>query len=155
MVLVTLIFVTGVVLAVSAVLLGFRLAAARRTARTHRAIQLFQLQRESVEERFFHLSSVSGKPRGLRWKNIDFDDGVTFARERDSGMLRALVSVTIRFDAVEGGPMEDVEAVGNKRAATAVFHYDGRRWDTEGRTVFNLNPLESIRHFENQLECVD
>ena len=44
-------------------------------------------------------------------------------RERGTGLLLALTPVTIAFEAIEGGPMEGVEAVGNLRAATAVFTY--------------------------------
>ena len=46
---------------------------------------------------------------------------MAYARHRRSGELSAFVSVTIGFEAIEGGDMEDVEAVGNLRAATAVF----------------------------------
>ncbi len=51
--------------------------------------------------------------------------------------------------------MEDVEAVGNLRAATAVFFYDGKKWTTSGRALFNLNPSEAIRHYRHELETVD
>ena len=86
--------------------------------------------------------------------DCDFDDEVTFARDRQNRQLRALVGVTISFEAVEGGDMEDVEAVGNLRAATAVFLFGHGQWHTDGRAVFNLNPDETIRHFGHELEPV-
>ncbi len=115
----------------------------------------FQLRREWLEAEFLKLASRSGMPRGLAWVNCDFDDEVQFAKDRASGKLRALVAVTISFEAVEGGGMEDVEAVTNLRAATAVFFFDGRKWTTNGRALFNLNPSEAMRHYRHELETVD
>ena len=64
------------------------------------------------------------------------------------------MAVTISFEAIPGGPMEDVEAVSNLRAATAVFRLAGNRWQTEGRAVFNLNPTEAIAYYRDELEIV-
>src|SRR5687767_9802415 len=89
-----------------------------RKASIERARKLFHLRREWLEARFFTLAARSGKPRGLEWVDCDFDDAVSYARDRHSGRLRALVGVTIRFRAVEGGGMEDNPNVGNLRAAS-------------------------------------
>jgi hypothetical protein len=146
-----------------AVAIGAMLAAAVfgrplwQNHRRHRLIQArkdFHLQRERLECQFFHLAANSGKPRGLRWIDCDFDDAVTYARDRQSGELSALVAVTIRFDAVEGGPMEHNPNVGRQRAATAVFRFNGRNWETAGRALFNLNPSEAIEHFRDSLVMV-
>jgi hypothetical protein len=112
-------------------------------------------ERESLQQMYFNEAAASGKPRGLDWVNCDFEPGVTFARDRNDGQLRALVGVTIAFEATEGGDMEDVEAVGNLRAATAVFIHDGQAWSTAGRTIFNLDPVEAISHFDHELEALD
>jgi hypothetical protein len=117
-----------------------------------RARRLFQQQRERLELQFFQAAAASGKPRGLRWKAIDWESGAEFARERASGQLAALVGVTIRFEAVEGSDMEGLPAVGNLRNASAVFFFHKGRWRTTGRTVFNLNPDEALAHFGNQYE---
>jgi hypothetical protein len=114
----------------------------------------FHIERERLECRFVQMASASGKPRGLRWVDCDFDNGVTYACDRRSGELSALVATTIRFEAVEGGAMEHVAAVGNLRAATAVFRFDGRQWQTNGRAIFNLNPAEAIEHFRDSLVMV-
>jgi hypothetical protein len=50
--------------------------------------------------------------------------------------------------------MEEVEAVGNLRAATAILTWSADRWTTAGRAVFNLEPEEVIRHYSNNLERV-
>jgi hypothetical protein len=120
--------------------------------RAERARRLFQHQRERLELQFFQAASASGKPRGLRWKSIDWEPAVEFARERDSGRLAALVSVTIQFEAVEGSDMEGLPAVGNLRNASAVFFFHQGRWRTVGKAVFNLNPDEALAHFHNQYE---
>jgi hypothetical protein len=127
-------------------LTGPSLAHARKT---------FHLRREWLEAHFFKLASRSGKPRGLEWVECDFEDAVQFARDRHTGHLRALVAVTIRFVAVEGGAMEDNPNVGNLRAATAVFLLDGKEWSTSGRAIFNLNPSETIVHLHEDLELAE
>jgi len=114
----------------------------------------FHHKRERLEAKFYDLASHSGKPRGLEWTNCDFDDDVVYARDRSSGQLSAFVGVTISFDAVEGGGMEHVEAVGNLRAATAVFRVEHGHWATDGRAIFNLNPSEAVRYFQRNLEMV-
>ncbi len=115
----------------------------------------FHLRREWLEARFLPLAEQSGKPRGLRWSNCEFDDDVAFARDRRSGRPRALVAVTIAFEAIPGGGMEEVEAVGNLRAATVVFRLDGPEWETDGKACFNLSPAQTIDYYQNELETVD
>lgn len=126
----------------------------RQRERLTRARDTFHRRREWLEAEFLTQASRSGKPRGLQWVNCDFDNAVTFARDRQTGDLRALVGVTISFAAVEGGGMEHVEAVGNLRAATAVFRYGTTSWTTDGRAVFNLTPNQTIERFGHELEPV-
>ena len=131
-----------------------RIRRQRMASKLAQARKLFQQRREWLEAKFVTLASSSGKPRGLAWVDCDFDNATTFARDRSTGELHAFVGVLISFEAIEGGGMEDVEAVGNVRAATAVFRYAGTEWQTDGRAIFNLNPTEAIEHFQ-QLETVD
>jgi hypothetical protein len=125
-----------------------------RASRYERARRDFHRCRERLEAKFFQLAASTGKPRGLRWTSCDFEDDVSYARDRRTGELRAFVAVTIGFEAVEGGGMEHVEAVGNLRAATAEFRLQGTRWETDGRTIFNLNPIEAIDYYRDNLEIV-
>lgn len=129
-------------------LLGLR---ARRLVRARNA---FRRQREHLEARFVDLVSHSGKPRGLLWARCDFDDDVAYVRNRRTGQLSALVGVTIGFEAELGGGMEEVDAVGNLRAATAVFDYASGGWTTRGHVLFNLNPVEAVDHYHQELEMV-
>jgi hypothetical protein len=141
--------------AVAAAGMWWLLSRQPRRVSVERARKLFHLQRERLEHRFFVLAARSGKPRGLEWVDCDFEDEVSFARDRHNGRLRALVGVTIRFRAIDGGGMEDNPNVGNPRAASAVFHLDGDDWGTHGRILFNLNPSQAIQHFRQELEVVE
>jgi hypothetical protein len=119
-----------------------------------RARRQFHNRREYLEAKFFDMASNQSRPRGLDWSRCDFDDDVFYARDRTSGGISALVAVTVGFTAREGGGMEDVPAVGNLRAATALFHYSSGQWMTQGRAIFNLSPLEAIDRFHEKLELI-
>jgi|SRR5947209_17690276 len=119
-----------------------------------RARELFVLQRERLEARFVTAAAASGKPRGLRWKDCDFENEIELARDRKTAQLLALVAVTIQFEAIEGSDMEGLPAVGNLRNASAVFYFQRGHWHTTGKAVFNLNPAEVIQRFKNQYEPV-
>lgn len=121
---------------------------ARRVRRVERE---FAIDRKALESKFFQAASLSGKPRGLAWKQCAFQDGVLLGRDRANGEIVGLVGVTIGFEAVEGGGMEEVEAVGNLRAATAVFTHNGREWTTQGKVIFNLEPREVLERYGESL----
>jgi len=122
--------------------------------RVRRALREYEQYRKSLESQFFAAASTSGKPRGLAWKQCAFQDGMVLARDRANGELVGLVAVTIGFEAVAGGGMEEVEAVGNLRAATGVFTNNGRGWTTQGRVVFNLEPREVLQRYQDSLEPI-
>lgn len=144
-----------VVLLAAAVVLFWRpLRSFGRDVQMERARELFQLQRGRLQERFFAAAAASGKPRGLRWAECQWGGAAEFARDRRSGQVAALVPVTIRFEAVEGGDMEGLAAVGNPRNASAVFYFHQGHWHTVGRAVFNMNPDEALNHFKNQYERI-
>ncbi len=122
--------------------------------RMERALREFVRDRAKLESLFFEKAAATGKPRGLAWKSCAFHSGVLMARDRANGEVIGLVGVTIGFEAIEGGGMEDVEAVGNFRAATAVFSWNGREWTTAGRAIFNLEPREVIDRYRENLDPV-
>jgi len=125
-----------------------------RQRRANRALKQFRLQREQLEAHFFHRASSLGKPRDLRWLECDWQSQVTFGRDVKTGILTAFVGVNIRFEALEGGDMEGVEAVGMVRDAAALFHYHRGRWGTGGRALFNMNPTDALVHFKGQIEPI-
>lgn len=114
----------------------------------------FREYRPDLETEFFRAASTAGKPRGLRWKACEWDNVVEFAREKKTRQITALAGVTIQFEAIEGGDMEGLAAVGNLRNASAVFFYHRGRWHTLGKAVFNLNPDEALAHFAGQYERI-
>jgi hypothetical protein len=135
-------------IAVMAVLALLALFLIRSGATPKLARTLFLKDRLRLEAEFWKSASSSGKPRGLRWKAIEWEQPIEFARETKTGRYAALIGITLSFEAVEGGDMEGVAAVGNLRNASAVFFFDRGQWHTTGRAVFNLNPDEAIRHFQ-------
>jgi hypothetical protein len=122
--------------------------------RVKRARRQFDRHRAELESSFFQAAASTGKPRGLAWKSCAFQKQMTLTRDRANGELVGLVAVTIGFEAIPGGGMEDVEAVGNLRAATAIFTYNGRNWTTAGHAVFNLEPHEVLTHYRGNLDVV-
>ena len=123
-----------------------------RQVQLERAREAFRLQRERLEAKFVQAAAGSGKPRGLLWKDCQFDGPAAFVRDRQTGDIAALVGVTIQFEAIPGSDMEGLAAVGNLRNASAVFFLHRGQWQTVGKAVFNMNPDEAIEHFKNQYE---
>ena len=132
-------------------------AALRHPRRTsvERARKLFHFQRERLEFRFCTLAGQAFRPRGLDLVDCDFEDEVSFARDRHRGGLRAYVGVTIRFRAIEGGGMEDNANVDNLKAGSAEFRLTNSDWGTDGRVHFNVNPVEAIHRYHQELELVE
>lgn len=128
--------------------------ATRRQAETEHAMKQFRMQRELLEAKFYDLARVSGKPRGLKWLDGDWQSDVTFAQACDTGLLTAFVGLHIRFEAIEGGDMEGVAAVDTVRDAAAVFHYQRGRWGTGGRVLMNMNPAEAVSRLAGQFAPV-
>jgi len=114
----------------------------------------FDRDRERLQAQFFAAASSSGKPRGLRWTQCQWNELIEWVRDKQSGQIHALVGVTIAFEAIEGGDMEGIEAVGNLRNASAVYFLQGGQWQTAGRAVFNLNPAEAVEHFKGSYERI-
>jgi hypothetical protein len=125
-----------------------------------RAVRTFGSVRARLQDEFLAAAGASGKPRGLRWKALDWFVAEKlpeplFARSSETGEIVALVPVTIQFEAIEGSDMEGLPAVGNLRNASAVFFYRLGRWQTSGKAVFNLNPDEALVHFKDLFSSLE
>lgn len=137
---------------------------ARREALVGQARQSFRIRREGLEAHFVRLASASGRPRGYRWVDCEFDNSVAFARNRRDGSISAFVGVTVCFepapdeadDALDSSFVdpEGSTATSYRRAGTAVFHHRSGHWSADGRVVFNLGPLQAIEHFRSEYESV-
>ena len=73
---------------------------------------------------------------------------------QDIGILTAFVGINIRFEAIEGGEMEGVAAVGTIRDAVAVFHFHQGSWGTGGKALFNMNPQDALVRLESQFRPI-
>lgn len=144
-----------VVLFVILVLAGRPLLDRMQANEARRALDSFRLQREQLEAKFFDIASHLGKPRGLKWLECEWQDRVEFGRDIENGMLTAFVAVNLNFEAIEGGDMEDVEAVGMMRDAAALFHFQGGAWGTGGRALFNMNPEDALDRLKDQYSPVE
>jgi hypothetical protein len=151
-------FLVGVAVAVClmiGVLLTWRrLRHFGRQIHLERARESFRLQSEGLKAKFLQAAQASGKPRGLNWKECQFDTAVEFVRDRKSGDIAALVGVTIAFEAVAGSDMEGNPNLATLRSAAAVFFFHKGHWNTVGRAVFNMNPGEAVEHFKSQYERI-
>ena len=149
---------SAILVVIIAAILGaiaWRRTRERRTAANlRRAAEEFVAEQPALEKSFLEAAAATGKPRGLIWKESTLNGNVVYARDKVTRENYALAGVTIRFEAVAGGAMEDVEAVGNLRAATAVFIWRNNTWTTDGRAVFNLEPREVVSHYGPSLEEV-
>jgi hypothetical protein len=122
--------------------------------RVERARKRFDAQHGACEAAFLRAAQASGKPRGLHWRQCELGKQLILARDRANGEIVGLSAATIQFEAIAGGNMEDVEAVGNLRAATAIFTFDGDHWNTQGRAVFNLEPREVLERYRENLDPI-
>ena len=97
-----------------------------------------------LRDRVLQQLAQLGKPRGLRWVRIDWHDETEFVRDPATGQRLALCPITVHFEAIEGGEMEGVEAVGLPRLATTVLLHDKGHWQATQTVWFNLTPDEVI-----------
>jgi hypothetical protein len=115
----------------------------------------FHLQRERLEMKFIHLAEAGSGPHALRWQNCEFDDDVSYVRHRASGEVSAFVGITV-MSADPASPLTDIaDLIDHLHVGTAIFRFDGTRWETDGKAILNLNPAEAIRHYRNDLEVID
>ncbi|MEM9660075.1 MAG: hypothetical protein AAF961_17060 [Planctomycetota bacterium] len=151
-------FWTAVVGLFAAAVLGFfwrRWRAAQLDAKQRLAMIDFVERSDELGASFLAAAGRLGKPRGLRWKSCTLRDDRRFAKDRSTGELVGLASVEIGFEAIEGGGMEDVEAVGNIRLATSVFTWRDGEWTTDGRAVFNLDPGQTLERYADSLASTE
>ena len=96
-----------------------------------------------------HLKPLPGSPR---WADCEFDDDVSYVRNRNTGELCAFVRVTIALEDEDGSP--GIDPLHGYRSGTAIFRFDRRHWKTDGRAILNLSPSEAIRFYHDDLEIV-
>ncbi len=98
-----------------------------------RGLADFRLRREWLEARFEADQSRLGPAEAARWAGARWRDDVTWARERWSRRLVALVGVDFQDDPAVGPPQ-----------LTAVFEYRRRVWRTCGTRPAAAQPDEAV-----------
>lgn len=144
--------IVGLLLLAGAVASWRPFMAAWREARFAVARRDFHHQRERLEAKFVTLGHVNVS--GPHWRDCEFDDDVSYARSRTSGQLSALVSVSIEMDDPEDFSFLSDDLPQEFQNATAVFHFNGDHWDTQGKAIFNLTPTQAIHLYHSDLEMV-
>ena len=124
-------------------------------ARPDRLLWQFERHHESLQLQYFERASSTGLPRGLRWLSCDWLAAQILLRDRTTNQPNLLVSINLRFEAIEGSEMEDVAAVANVRDACAVFQWQDNAWTTSGRTLFNMNPEEAKQRLAASYEPME
>lgn len=114
----------------------------------------FAWQREQLEARFFDIAAREGEPAGWRWETIDFSQSVSFARDRSSGRLSALVEIEIGLVPRHAPPLPFGESPPRRQHATAVFHVVRGRWVTKGRLLDNMSPREALHRYPDRYEAL-
>ena len=125
-----------------------------REVQTERARESFRLQKERLEGVVLKAAASTGKPRGLNWLSCRFTDDFTLVRDKATRRLAALIPVTVLFDPVAGGEMENVEAATQPRHATAVLHFRKGEWLSDGRILFNVTPADALRLHSRAFDLV-
>jgi hypothetical protein len=113
----------------------------------------FHIQRERLEAKFLRLAAEKVPPDARRWADCMFADDVAYVRNRTTGEISAFVAVTLAPEDLD--PEMPAAAADRLQAGTAVFRFDRDHWETDGRAILNLTPLEAIHHFRNELEIVE
>ncbi|NMC19758.1 MAG: hypothetical protein GYA33_04995 [Thermogutta sp.] len=138
--------------AATALMIAGGLRAGRRLlarVRFSQARRRFHRHRENLEARFAKAVAVDlalDDPAAF-----DFDDEVTYIRDRSSGGLTAIVAVSL-VCREEWLPQEDEEV--RRRAGVALFRYDGQAWAPENRLLFNLTPREAVDRLAGRVQVI-
>ena len=148
-------FGVGLALALLAGWIWRRGRAAQRRAQYQLAQLDFLERQHELVPNFLKAANATGMPRGLEWIGCELGDDVLFATDRVTGELYALCGATISFAAIPGGGMEEVEAVGNLRYATVFFVNRRGIWQSDGQSVFNLEPAASLERYQESLAPVE
>jgi hypothetical protein len=139
-----------IALAVVVVIAWKKWRQARRQKQFQLAVAEFSRQ-SNLSELFLRAANATGKPRGLRWKSCELVGDPLFATDQKSGEILALAGATIGFEAIPGGDMEEVEAVGDIRYATVVFIHRVGKWQADGRAIFNLEPSQALERLGQKI----
>ncbi len=114
------------------------------------AREQFRRQREYLEARFLSALARQDPLERLRWEDAAWEDEITWARDRQSRRLLALLGVHFDPEPYPNVPEAESEAI---RHATALFVFRDGQWCTDGEYFNAVQPIEAVlRH--RQLEPI-
>jgi hypothetical protein len=112
-------------------------------------LRRFEMERNRLQSTFLQKAREAGIPRGLRWTQCEWLPIMILLKDRQTNEICLLAGVNISFEAIEGGDMENVAAVSMLRDACAVFQLTPSGWQTSGRALFNMNPVEAAERLRD------
>ncbi len=124
--------------------LGFLRRLFRRPPDPAAAAEAFRRDRSALLDAFLAAGRATGRPRGLRWLSAEGNGEPLFVTERGTGRLVGLLPVVVAFEPEPGSELEDVPQAREPRPVVAVFAFEGGRWRTTGRAVFNLSAEQVV-----------
>ena len=101
------------------------------------------MDQNCLQQEFLKKARAAGIPRGLRWTQCEWLPSRILLKDRQTSEICLLTGINVSFEAIEGGDMEHVAAVSMLRDACAVFQLTASGWETSGRALFNMNPMEA------------
>lgn len=102
------------------------------------ALAVFERDRVRLAEAFLAAGRAAEAGRSERWHSCQLaEDRPLLARDLATAELVALAGVSV--EGVPGG-------------GTAVFHWRGGRWTTEGRLVEGFDPEQTLERYRDTLE---
>jgi hypothetical protein len=124
------------------------------TIRSERARELFRLQEERLADLFLNAARETGKPRGLLWSECNFTGEIVLAKEKESQQIHALVPIQIQFQAAPESDMMENPNVEHPRVGCAVFVFDSGEWQTQGKAIFNLDPMQALECYAKNYDLM-
>lgn len=115
------------------------------------AVPPFQPERELPV--WFARAAAAGTPRGLTW--VGFDPAGEPLLVGDADRVLSLMPAVVRFEPDPDGELADVPQAREPRTVVAVFELRRGRWETDGRTVFNLTPRQFAERDPNRYRILD
>lgn len=115
----------------------------------------FRANRERYLAGFLQQTRTLGKPRGLIWSGVVPLGEPVSVRDQDTRCLALLVPLEVTFVPEPGSDMEAIPQAREPRPITVIFRYQRRRWQTDGRAVFNLRPEQVIERSAGRFQRVE
>jgi len=120
-----------------------------RRVRFEKARMLFHRERERLEARLIKQIAVPVVTGEMEWLDCDFEDEVTFLRDRRSGEYVAVVMITLGPET--SWAIDSDQESGTRRGRVSVWQ---EPLDIRSKVYMNLTPEEMVRAFSDRMELV-